>query len=290
VTGALLGAGVSGAVAVTALALIVPLVDMVAGIGVLVGAALGGWFAPKAATTDEPFQLAFRISVLAMPMGGAVFGLVTVGTTAPVLALITTALAPVLYPVLGPVVLPITLVAIAAGRRLIELPTRSAGLVLGVLLAADVAGLAVSPAIADLLSPTMVSPSGELLRTGPHWFMRLTAAERVEVSVINRSDDPVFLGLRWPIGGGFEGETGQSVPGCFAMATTMLAERDWKLHVNAGPWGDAADPGMLIADAGDFDGDAALVLEVDDDNHVSSRPGGLPDSELGQIPGCEPTG
>jgi hypothetical protein len=256
----------------------------------LIGAVLGGWFAPKAATTDEPFQLAFRLSVLAMPMGGAVFGLATAGTTAPALALITTAFAPVLYPVLGPIVLPIALAAIAAGRRLIKLPARTAGLVLAVLLAADIAGLAVAPSIASLLSPTVVGSSGDLLRTGPHWFTRLTAAERVEVSVINRTDDPVSLGLSWPIGGGFEGETGESVPGCFAMATTMLAERDWKLHVNAGPWGDAADPATLIADAGDFDGDAALVLEVDDGEEVSTRPGRLPDSELGQIPGCEPSG
>ena len=290
--GAVLGAGTSGAVAVTAMALQVPVVDVVAGIGVVVGAVLGAWFAPRAATTREPLMLAFRISVLTMPAGGAIFGLASAAGTAPLLVLLTTAFAPVLYPLLAPVVYPITLAAVLAGRRLIRVAPMTAAIVLAALLAADAVGLAIAPAVAGRLSPTVVGPSGDLLRSGPHWFTRLTAARRVEVTVLNGSNEPAQIELSWPIGGGFQSGTREWAPACFAMATTMLAEDGWELHARTDPWGGTVgrDDRGLIADASDFPGDAALVLLIDRDGSIETRPGSLPDSELGPMDGCTPSG
>jgi hypothetical protein len=274
------------------MALHVPFVDVVAGIGVVVGAVLGAWFAPRAATTDEPLMLAFRLSVLAMPAGGAIFGLAVSATTAPVLVLLTTAFAPVLYPLLAPVVYPITLAAILAGRRLLRAAPMTASVVLAALLAGDVTGLVIAPAVADWLSPTVVSPSGDLLRRGPHWFTRLTAARRVEVTVLNGSDEPAQIELSWPIGGGFQSGAQELAPACFAMGTTMLAENGWQLHARTDPWGGTVgrDDPALIADASNFAGDAALVLTIDRDGSIVSRPGSLSDSDLGPMDGCAPAG
>jgi hypothetical protein len=285
----MLGGGTSGAVAVLAIALEIPVVDIIAGIGVVVGAALGAWYAPMAATTNEPIGLVFRMSILAMPIGGAIFGVIFAGGTAPALILLTTAFAVVLYPLLAPVILPIALAAVLAGRRLVTLPRRTSGLLLAILLAADIAGAIVAPGIADRLSPTLTNASGDIFRTGPHWFLRLTAARRVEVTVVNRSTDPAYVELSWPIGGGFEGGTEEFAPGCYVLAATMLAEDGWELRVRT-PRGADGDPGMLIAEADDAPGDISLVVEVDRDGTVRRWPGRLADSELGPIPGCGPGG
>ena len=156
VSGAALGAGMSGAVGVLGVALEVPYLAIVGGIGVIVGAILGALFAPRAVASDRPVALALMLSVLAVPVGGAVvgaifaFGIAVSQGTAESLPIVfvTTIFALPMYPIFAPVVVPISIASVLAGRRLVRVGPRTAALALAGLAVADVALLVLTPAIA----------------------------------------------------------------------------------------------------------------------------------------------
>lgn len=159
VSGAVLGAGISGAVGVLGVALGIAYLAIVAGIGVVVGAILGALFAPRAVASEKPVALALMLSVLAVPVGGAVVGVifafgiaVSQGTAESLpIVLATTLFALPMYPVFAPVVVPISIASILAGRRLVRVEARMAALTLAGLAIADVAFLALAPTIAPWL-------------------------------------------------------------------------------------------------------------------------------------------
>jgi uncharacterized protein (DUF2062 family) len=128
----------SGAVGVLGVALEVAYVAIVGGIGVVVGAILGALFAPRAVASDKPVALALMLSVLAVPVGGAVVGVtfafgiaVSQGTAESLpIVLVTTLFSLPMYPVFAPVVIPVSVASVVAGRRLVRVEPRMAALAL----------------------------------------------------------------------------------------------------------------------------------------------------------------
>jgi hypothetical protein len=159
VSGAVLGAGMSGAVGVLGWALGIAYVAIVGGIGVVVGAILGALFAPRALASDKPVSFALVLSVVAVPVGGAVvgvifaFGIAVSQGTAESLPIVfaTTLFSLPMYPVFAPVVVPISIASVLAGRRLARVEPRMAALALAGLAVADVAFLVLTPTIAPWL-------------------------------------------------------------------------------------------------------------------------------------------
>jgi hypothetical protein len=155
VSGSILGAGMSGAVAAIGVVLQVPYIAIVAGIGVVVGAVLGAALAPRAAATDQPIWFALMSSVAAVPAGGAVAGVifaigiaVSQGTAESLpIVLVTTLFSLPLYPLFAPVTAPIAIASVLVGRRLVRAEPRTAALTLSGLLVADAVLLALSPAL-----------------------------------------------------------------------------------------------------------------------------------------------
>jgi hypothetical protein len=163
VSGAILGGGMSGAVAVIGVVLGVPFIAIVAGIGVVVGTILGAILAPKAAVTRQPIAFALVTSVVAVPVGGAIVGALFAfgiawsegaADSLPIMA-VTGLFSLPLYPIFAPVVAPITIACILIGRRLLRAEPRTAALVLAGLVVADAALLALSPVIAPWVARTV---------------------------------------------------------------------------------------------------------------------------------------
>jgi hypothetical protein len=150
----------SGSVAAVAVMLEVPYVAIVGAIGVVVGAILGATFAPKAVASDSPVAFAIVLSVLAVPVGGAVtgailaFGISMSQGTAESLPIViaTTIFSLPMYPIFAPVVAPIAIASVIVGRRLARVDPRMAALALAGLAVGDVALLALTPTIAPWMN------------------------------------------------------------------------------------------------------------------------------------------
>jgi hypothetical protein len=240
-TAAVVGASLSALVAEACYWLGLETLTLVSAVGVPVGGVLGFATGPRVIASGRPVLLALGLAVGAVPVGTGFFLTSTVVTgllqgsepdPQPLYAVIVLSFA-----ILGaafvygiPLTVPTALVAVGLVRRLAQLPTRTATVLL-LLLATGAAGLgAVTVAHAQEATGPYVFGIRRIQLDGP--VSLALAAVRLEWTVVNRSSIDLLMDVRVPMSDGEIGTLAE-LPACRMSAGRYALGPSWSLRLVA---------------------------------------------------------